>query len=197
MEIPANATLLVIDVQDGVNLPGRGQRNNPQAEENIAALLEAWRNAGLPILHVKHNSRLATSPFYPTAPGNAIMEFAQPREGEPLIEKDANNAFVGTDLEERLRQAGSPTLVIVGFHTNHCVETTARMAGDLGFDTYVVADAMAAFDRVGPDGRHYDAETLHGSSLASIHGEFATVVSTSNVLTGLEAYAATHIGEPA
>ena len=191
MELPANAVLLVIDVQEGVNLPGRGQRNNPQAEGNIEQLLAAWRDAGRPIIHVKHNSRSTSSPFHASNPGNAIMAFARPREGEPLIEKDVNNAFVGTDLEARLRGSGYTTLVIAGFHTNHCIETTARMAGDLDFDTYVVADAMAAFDRAGPDGRTYEAEIVHGVSLASIHEEFVTVVDTSEVLVGLGEFART------
>ena len=117
MEFSANAALLVIDVQDAINDPGQGRRNNPQAEENIARLLAAWRNTGRPIVHVKHNSRSVTSRFHRTRPGNAIMVIAQPQSGEPLIEKDVNSAFIGTDLEARLRSAGITTLVIVGFVT--------------------------------------------------------------------------------
>lgn len=189
MELPTDAALVVIDVQEGTNQPGKGQRNNPQAEENIERLLDAWRDAGRPIIHVKHNSRSLASPFHVTHPGNAIMAFAQPRSGEPLIEKDVNCAFIGTDLETRLRSVGITTLVIVGFITNHCVETTARMAGDLDFDTYVVSDATATFDRVGPDGRVFEAELVHAVSLASINDEFVTVVDTNSVLAGLDTFA--------
>ena len=191
MELPTNAALLVIDVQVGTNQPGKGERNNPQAEENIERLLETWRDAVRPVVHVKHNSHRVDSPFHVTHPGNAIMSFAQPRPGESLVEKDANCAFVRTDLETRLRSAGITTLVIVGFITNHCVETTARMAGDLGFDAFVVSDATATFDRVGPDGRVFEAELVHAVSLASIHGEFVTVVDTDSVLTSLDALART------
>jgi nicotinamidase-related amidase len=191
MELPKNAALVVIDVQEGTNQPGKGQRNNPQAEENIARLLEVWRDAERPIIHVKHNSRRTSSPFHVAHPGNAIMAFARPQPGEPLIEKEANGAFVGTDLERRLRSDGITTLVIVGFITNHCVETTARTAGDLDFDTYVVSDATATFDRIGPDGRVFEAELVHAVSLASIHDEFVTVVDTTSVLASLNTFVRT------
>jgi nicotinamidase-related amidase len=190
MELSAAKTaLLIIDVQVGINRPENGRRNNPQAEENIRRLLEAWRAAKWTLYHVKHNSTRISSPFHPTSPGNAIEDFAKPLPGEPLIEKDANGAFIRTDLEQQLRDAGIDTLVIAGFVTNHCVETTARMAGDLEFDTYVVSDASAAHDRVGPDGRRYEAELIHAVSLASIHEEFVTVVDTDSVLAAVGAVA--------
>lgn len=191
VELATNAALLVIDVQDAINTPGQGRRNNPQAEENIARLLAAWRDGGRPIIHVKHNSRSATSRFHRAHPGNAIMAIAQPQAGEPLVEKDVNSAFIGTDLEARLRSAGITTLVIVGFVTNHCVETTARMAGNLDFDTYVVSDATATFDRVGIDGQVFEAELVHAVSLANIHDEFVTVADTTSILAGLDALART------
>ncbi len=189
MKLPANATLLIIDVQVGMHDPSKGPRNNPDAESNLGQILNAWREAGRPLIHVRHNSIHQTSVFHTSHAGNAIQAFAQPQEGELLIEKSANCAFVGTDLEERLRAAGVDTVVIVGFVTNHCVETTARIAGDLGFNTYVVGDAMAAFDRTGPDGTVYNGEQIHNVSLASIHDEFATVVTTRDVLAT--------IGDPA
>lgn len=189
MKLPSNATLLVIDVQQGMHDPSKGPRNNPEAEENLARILDAWRSSGRPVINVKHNSIHATSVFHQRHPGNEIQEFARPKSDEPLIEKSANCAFVGTNLEQRLRNAGVTTLVIVGFVTNHCVETTARIAGDLGFATFVISDATAAFDRVGPDGKTYPADLIHNVALTSIHDEFATVVDTGTVLDS--------IGEPA
>ena len=189
MELSANVALLVIDVQDAINLPRAARRNNPQADENIARLLAAWRDSGRPIIHVKDNARATTSPFHVTHPGNAIQSFARPQPGESLIEKETHSAFIGTDLEARLRSAGITTLVIVGFVTNHCVEATARMAGDLDFDAFVVSDATAAFDCTGQDGEEFTAELVHAVSLANIHGEFATVVDTSSVLASLDALA--------
>ena len=189
MQLPSDAALLIIDVQVGINRPENGRRNNPQAEGNIARLLHAWRSAGRPIYHVKHNSRRPDSAFYPGKPGNEIEAFARPWPGEPLIEKGSNGAFIRTDLEQRLRADGITTLVIAGFVINHCVETTARMAGDLDFDTYVVSDATAAHDRVGPDGKLYDAETIHAVALASIHEEFVTVLDTNGVLAAFDTLA--------
>jgi nicotinamidase-related amidase len=185
VKLTSDTTLLIIDVQQGMVDPTRGPRNNPHAESNLEQILSAWRRSGRPLIHVKHNSIRPDSVFYPSHPGNQIQQFAQPADGELLIEKQANCAFVGTDLEDRLRRGGVSTVVIVGFVTNHCVETTARIAGDLGFETYVVSDATAAFDRVSPDGELIHGETIHRVALTSIHEEFATVVTSREVLAAI------------
>jgi nicotinamidase-related amidase len=177
-----NTALLVIDVQGGFDEPYWGARNNPDAEANIARLLEAWRAAGRSVFHVKHNSRLPRSPLHPANPGNAFKDFATPQNGEPAIGKDVNSAFIGTDLEARLREAGVDSLVIVGLTTPHCVSTTARMASNLGFKTTVVSDATAAHAGRGPDGKPIDAETVHYHALAALNGEFAEIVTTEELL---------------
>src|SRR5258706_11255076 len=138
--------LIIIDVQDGLDDPRLGKRNNPDAESNMARLLAAWRTRGRPIYHVQHMSTKPNSPLRPNQPGNAIKRIVAPRGDEPVIQKTVNNAFIGTDLEDRLRAADIQSLVIVGLTTNHCVETTARMAGNLGFTTFVVRYATATFD---------------------------------------------------
>jgi nicotinamidase-related amidase len=189
MELAPSTALLVIDVQLGINRPSNGRRNNPQAEDNIGRLLAAWRASGLPLFHIKHDSTRPDSPFHPTSPGNAIMDVARPLAGEPLIAKNVNGAFVGTDLEQRLRDAGVDTVVVIGFVLNHCVETTARGASDRGFTTYVVSDATATHDRTGPDGKLYDADLIHAVTLASIHEEFVTVVDTETVLAAIPVHA--------
>lgn len=123
--------------------------------------------------------------FHPRSPGFQVKPEAQPLAGEPVLYKNVNSSFIGTDLEQRLRDAGITALVICGITTDHCVSTTTRMAGNFGFETYIVSDASATFERQGPDGRHYTARQMHDTALASLHGEFATVVTTKDVLDAL------------
>lgn len=181
--IEANTALIVIDVQEGLDEVGYwGTRNNPDAEANMARLLAAWRDQKRPIFHIQHMSTNPNSPLRPHLPGNAIKAVVAPQGDEPVIQKTVNSAFIGTDLEARLHGQGIESVVIVGLTTNHCVETSARMAGNLGFRTFVVADATATFDRTGFDGTYYPAETIHAVALASLHDEFATVVKTDDLI---------------
>lgn len=182
MHIPANAALIVIDVQQGFLDPRWGRRNNPQAERNIAALLAAWRQAQRPLFHVRHGSRSAQGAFFPDTPGHAFKPEAMPLPGETIVPKDVNSAFIGTDLEARLRSAGIVTVVLCGLTTDHCVSTTTRMAGNLGFDAILVEDACATHERAGPDGTWFSAEQMHATAVASLHGEFARVTSTAAML---------------
>lgn len=180
--IPETTALLIIDVQDGFDDPYWGARNNPDAEDNIARLLAAWRAAGRLVFHVRHDSRTPRSPLHPSSPGNAIKAIAAPRAGEPVIAKDVNSAFIGTGLEPLLRAAGVTDLVIVGLTTPHCVSTSTRMAANLGFGVRVVADATAAFEARGPDGKPVDAHAMHYFALAGLNEEFAAIVTTDDVL---------------
>jgi len=177
---------LLLDVQQGFDAPTWGRRNNPGMEECVSDLLGAWRVSNRPVIHVQHMSTDPTSPLRPDHPGNAFKGETAPRPGERVIQKIVHSCFIGTSLEAELRGAGHRTLVIVGLTTNHCVSTSARMAANLGFDTWVVSDATAAFDRVGPDGIRYPAELVHAMALSDLHGEFATVVDTESVLSVVE-----------
>ncbi len=181
-QFPKSAALLVVDVQQGLADPGGDTRNNPQAESNIARLLAAWRNSARPIRHVVHDSVEPNSSLRPGLPGNAIQAAAAPEPSERVYRKNVNSAFIGTTLEKDLRQEGIDTLVIVGLTTNHCVSTTVRMAGNLGFTTYVVSDATAAFSRKALDGSMRPAEAVHAAALSDLHEEFATVLDAAEVL---------------
>lgn len=181
-QITDKTALLIIDVQDGLDEPALGKRNNPDAESNMARLLAAWRKAGRPVFHVQHMSTQPNSPLRPDRPGNAIKRIVAPQGDEPVIRKTVNCAFVGTDLAERLAAAAIRSVVIVGLTTEHCVSATARMAGDLGLATIVVADATACHDRTGYDGVYYPADAIHRVSLVSLQDEFASIVQTSQLL---------------
>ena len=183
----ALTALVVIDVQRAFDeWEAAGQRrNNPQAVARIADLLAAFRAAGAPIFHIRHQGTRPGSSFFPDGTGYPVKEEARERDGEPVIVKRVNSAFIGTGLETRLRAAGIGTLVICGATTNHCVETTTRMAGNLGFDARLVRDATWTFDRTGPDGDVHSAEAIHAMTLANLNGEFARIVTASEAIAAL------------
>lgn len=182
-----NTALLLIDVQVGVNTLEHwggptGRRNNPDAENNMRALLKAFRDRGLQVAYTVHNSREAASPLKRSLDTGKQIEGFELRHDDIVVDKDVNSGFVGTSLEIQLRRAGIRRLVVVGFFTNFCVETTIRMAGNMGFDTYMVPDCCATTNRIGFDGTDYDPEVVHALSVASLNGEFCTALSQSDAL---------------
>ena len=179
--------LIVIDVQKAIDHESwtrYGARNNPAAERNIARLLARWRQAALPIYHVRHDSREPQSAYCPGQPGNDFKTEAQPFPGETIIAKQTNSAFIGTGLEPMLRAAGHTVLVIAGVITNNSVEATVRMAGNLGFETYLVEDACFTFARPDWTGQVRTAAEVHAMSLANLHQEYCSVVTTEAILVG-------------
>ncbi len=185
--MPAPA-LLVIDVQKAIDAPyhaAEGPRNNPQAEQNIATLLAAWRRLGWPVFHIRHDSTLATSAYRPGQPGNAFKPEVAPLPQETVIAKRTNSAFIGTDLEARLRGAGINALVVTGVVTNNSVEATVRMAGNLGFDTCLVADACFTFAKRDYAGVLRSAEDVHAMALANMADEYCIIRTTAAILADL------------
>jgi len=183
MRLPADATLIVIEVQEAIDDPRWGPRNNPSAEDNIARLVALWRAEALPLIHVRHDSVEPGSPYAPGAPGHRFKACAAPREGERVVGKSAHSAFIRPDLEIALDDIGATTLVICGVLTSNSVEATARHASDLGYQTFVVADACWTVDKIDLAGRRWPAEDAHALSLANLHGEYATVVDTPTTLS--------------
>ena len=183
--LPHSAALVVIDVQYAIDHPSWGVRNNPQAEGNIAALLAAWRASGRPIYHVRHDSTEAKSHYRPGQAGHEFKAEAMPLPGETVIGKRTNNAFIGTGLDATLHAAGVETLIFAGVITNNSVEATVRMAGNLGFETFVVEDACFTFGRKDWAGTPRTAAEVHAMSLANLEGEYATVVGTAAVLAAV------------
>jgi nicotinamidase-related amidase len=181
-----NVALIVVDMQNGFDDTTWGARNNRQAEAYVANLLQAWRDVLAPVIHILHYSTNHTGLFRPGTPGSEPKAQAVPIDGETVYRKRVNSAFIGTTLEADLRQRGIESLVVVGLTTNYCVSTTVRMAGNLGFATYVVADATATFDCAGADGRLRPADEVHNAALGDLQGEFAEVVDTRTVIAALK-----------
>lgn len=174
----------MIDVQRGFE-ERTEKRSNPTAEANVARLLRAFREAGRPIIHIRHASVEPHSPLRPELPGHAPMPVAVEEPGEPVLVKSVNGAFVGTDLERRLREAGLTRIVTVGVQTDHCVSTTVRQGSDLGFDMVLVDGATWTYSRHHPDGTFIDADTMQRVNVASLAGEFCEVATTEEVIARL------------
>jgi nicotinamidase-related amidase len=149
-------------------------------------LLNVWREKGLQIFHVKHCSSNPDSKLAPGNPGNEFKDIVAPLAGETVLMKNVNSAFIGTNLKQQLDAMGITKVVIAGLTTDHCISTTVRMAGNYGYDTYVVSDATATFDKEGSDGQKFAAELMHETALASLNGEFAVVVKTEDLLNSLK-----------
>ena len=160
-------------------------RNNPQAEANMALLLAEWRRRRWPVIHVRHCSLEPDSPLRPGLPGHAFKAEVQPLTAEKQFDKSANSAFVRTGLEAYLRGQGVAGLVIVGLTTDHCVSATTRSASDLGFQVTLISDATATFQREGHNAVFYSAAEVHNINLASLSGEFCRIRSTEKMLLEL------------
>lgn len=178
-----NKALIIVDVQKAFDDEKWGERNNLNAEENISKILQKWREKGWSVIHIQHTSDNPSSVFYPKNRGFSIKEIVEPIDDEVIIMKRVNSSFIGTNLEEFLKVNGITTVVITGLTTPHCVSTTTRMSGNLGFETYLISDATAAFGMKDQNGTYYDAATIHNISLATLHDEFATILTTEQLIS--------------
>lgn len=186
-----NTALILIDIQQGFAEEAfwGGNRNNKTAEDVCARILHVWRLNDMPIIHVQHSSQNPSSKLHKTHEGFAFDPRVKPMVGEKIIVKQVNSAFIGTDLQDYLDENNIQSLVIVGLTTDHCVSTTARMAGNLDYDVLVISDATATFDKVGVHGEHFSSELIHGTALASLHDEFATVISSTQLFETIQTIA--------
>ena len=179
-----NTALLIIDVQKGLDDPALGRnRNNPQAEANMALLLSEWRRRNRPVIHVRHCSVEPHSPLRRGLPGHAFKEEVLPLAGEKQFDKSGNSAFVGTGLADYVRGREISSLVVVGLTTDHCVSATTRNAADLGFEVTLVSDATATYERQDHEGVIHPAEVVHKVNLASLKGEFCGIRCTDELLS--------------
>ena len=174
--------LIIVDVQKAFDDKKWGERNNLNAEENISKILQLWREKGWTVIHIRHMSDNPNSLFHPSNKGFAIKEIVKPIDKEVIITKNVNSSFIGTNLEEHLQENDISTVVITGLTTPHCVSTTTRMSGNLGFNTYLISDATAAFGMKDQNDTYYGAETIHNISLATLNNEFATILTTEQLI---------------
>ncbi len=184
--IPKNTALIIIDVQKGFDDPMWGKRNNLDAEENMAKLLNEWRNKQMPICHIYHESKVPNLPLTKGSSGTEIKDIVKPMGDEPTFNKQVNSALIGTDLENHLRSNSINDLVIVGLTTDHCVSTTARMAENMGFKVIVASDGTATFDRKDNKGKTFTADLVHELALVQLNDEFATIMETNEIIGKLE-----------
>jgi len=177
-----NNALIIVDVQKAFDDKKWGDRNNLIAEENIGKLLTLWREKGWQVVYIQHKSDNPNSVFHPNNEGFTIKELVAPKEEEVVITKKVNSSFIGTNLEAILKFNDISTVVITGLTTPHCVSSTTRMSGNLGFNTFLISDATAAFGIKDQNDKYYDAETIHNISLATLNEEFATILTTEQLI---------------
>lgn len=181
--IKKNPALLLVDIQKAFlekDYPGL-IRNNENAEFICGKILKKWRTLDLPIIHVRHSSTNPESKLHKSRPGFEFNDYVTPLETEIVLTKEVNSAFIGTNLENILIKSHIDTLVIVGMTTNHCISTTVRMSGNLGFDTYLISDSTACYNTKGLNGEIIDCNTIYNSALASLQEEFATVIDSKEL----------------
>jgi len=178
----ANASLVLIDLQNEYVSGALALREAGGAIANAAALLARARQAGTPVLHVAHRGRQGGM-FDRAAERGAIVSQLAPVDGEPVVEKELPNAFAKTDLESRLRQTGRKDIILVGMMTHMCVSSTARAALDLGFRTTIDASACATRDLPDGLGGTIPARTVHEVALAELSDRFAIIVRDGRAIT--------------
>jgi nicotinamidase-related amidase len=175
------AVLLPVDLQQAFDAPPWPRRWNEHVDANGLALLAAWRTAGRPIIHVRHDSVEEGSSLAPGAPGNAFRPGFGPQGDEPLVTKSVNSAFIGTDLDLRLKRLGARHVVVFGISTDMCVSTTVRTGANMGWDMILVPDACDCFDLPDGSGGTVTAEDIQRAHVATLGVEFCRILSTAEL----------------
>lgn len=181
-----NAVLVLVDFQQAFDAPPWPRRFNQAVDANGAAVLAAFRQAQLPVIHVRHDSIEPDSTLRPDRPGNALRNWATPLDGELVIAKAVNSAFIGTNLDLHLRRMAARRVIICGISTDMCVSTTVRVGANLGWSMVVVGDACDCFDLPDRRGGVIPAETVHDVHLATLAFEFCEIVDTSSVVAAAD-----------
>jgi nicotinamidase-related amidase len=181
-----DTALLLIDIQDSFKAGGRWERRGNLAfEANVSRLLDAWRAAGLARFFLLHTD--SDPGFRPGDREFKLMDFMGRREDEPLLVKNTRNSFTSTDLRKRLGDLGVKRLVVTGIQMEQCVETTTRLAADLGYQVDFVTDATQTFPIVNPEnGQEITTAALVERTEYVLRGRFARIARTSDVVAELQ-----------
>ncbi|MDB2337352.1 isochorismatase family protein [Amylibacter sp.] len=155
-----------------------GNRNNKDAEKICSEILNKWRDVGEEVIHVRHSSNNPSSKLHINSNGYNFNPLCEPIQSEIVLTKSVNSCFIGTNLKKILDGKNCNTVVIIGLTTDHCVSTTTRMAANYGYDTFLISDATATFNKVGINEETYDSELMHQTALASLKDEFAIIISS-------------------
>lgn len=184
---PARTVLLPVDMQRAFDEASWPARWNADLDRNGQALLAAWRRVGAPIIHVRHDSVEPASTLRPGTPGNAFRPGFEPLTGEPVVAKSVNSAFIGTDLDLRLRRLDAQAVVVFGISTDMCVSTTVRVGANLGWPMLLAADACDCFDLPDGEGGTIAARTIQAAHVATLGYEFCSVTTTAQAVGALGA----------
>lgn len=183
--LPAASLLLPVDMQRAFDGPSWPRRWNRALDHNGLRLLDAWRRSGRLVIHVRHDSAEPASTLRRGQPGNSFREGFEPLDGEGLVGKSVNSAFIGTDLDLRLRRLGIERLVVFGISTDMCVSTTVRTGANLGWPITLVTDACDCFELPDGQGGTIPAEQVHAVHVATLGYEFCAVTTTDEIIGSL------------
>ena len=186
------AALLVIDVQDSFKAgPRWAQRSTPGFERNISRLIDGFRAAGRPVIYFLHSDN--DEHFSVDSPSYRLMDFLEPRAGEPILHKTTRNCFTSTNLLPTLMQLGVRRVVVTGIQTEQCCETTTRVGADLGFDVDFVTEATMTFPiprNADGSGGALSTDAIIERTEYALRRRFARIATVDEILSDLKTPAA-------
>ncbi|MGH1374115.1 MAG: isochorismatase family protein [Cellvibrionaceae bacterium] len=171
-----NPALVIIDVQQAIDHFDMLERSHPDAERALAQLLAHWRDKGWPVIHIRHSSVHRQSPYHASSPWYDFKTEVMPIEGESVVTKQENCAFIDTELEALLHQEKITELVVGGVLLNHSVDATVRIAKALKFRVLLIEEACPASSLVLENQQVITAEQVHQIMLNNLRGEYAELV---------------------
>ena len=184
MNAKENPVLISIDMQQGFDIDGQWpSRWNTRCDENGIKLLDHWRKKSWPVIHVRHDSVEQNSTLRPGQPGNDFRNGFHPFGDESVVSKSVNSAFIGTDLDLRLRRYHASKLVMFGMTTDQCVSTTVRTGANMGWSCVLIEDACDCFELKSSEGKIISAIDLHAAHVATLAFEFCEVYKTEHFLS--------------